>query len=92
MIDPYLLEIHSPFSKNISWAPSFIDTAGTAPGAIFMLSVVMFNESSKLEIFGIDSDFLLGGFLGVLNEDLENRGIFSLAVLFLFADSACGDK
>lgn len=63
-----------------------MDTAGTAPGAMFILSVVMFKESSKLDIFGRDSHFLLGGFLGVLKEDLEKRGIFLWAIL-LFADN-----
>lgn len=38
-----------------------------------MLSVVKFKESSSCEMLGRDL-FLLGGFLGVLKEDL-NKGI-----------------
>ena len=52
-----------------------MDTAGAAPGAMLMLSEVKFRESSKLEMFGRESAFLLGGFLGVLNDERENRGI-----------------
>ena len=76
----YLLETQSPFSKKISWSPSFMVTAGAvAPGArlALRLSEVKLNESSRAEMFGTESDFLRGAFLGVLNEERrENRGIF----------------
>lgn len=75
-----LLETHSPFSKKISWSPSFMATAGAAPGAklVVRLSEVKLNEPSRAEMLGTESEFLRGGFFGVLNEDRrENRGIFS---------------
>lgn len=74
-----LLDTHSPFSKKISWSPSFMDTTGLVPipgVRLVMLSEVKLNESSSAEMLGTDSAFLLGGFFGVLNEDRENNGIF----------------
>jgi len=48
-------------------------TASLAPSSLMLSTENV--DSSKREMFGNDSDFLRGGFRGVLNVDLENRGI-----------------
>ena len=54
-------------------------TAGATPSPL-ALSAVKFRVSSRpsVEMLGTESAFLLGGFLGVLKEDLEKRGIIFL--------------
>ena len=48
-------------------------TASLAPSSLMLSTENV--DSSKREMLGNDSDFLRGGFRGVLNVDLENRGI-----------------
>ena len=52
-----------------------METGGGPPS--LTLSAVKLSVSSRprVERFGTESAFLLGGFLGVLKEDLEKRGI-----------------
>ena len=56
-----------------------METGGGPPPSPRILSAVKLSVSSRprVERFGTESAFLLGGFLGVLNEDLEKRGILS---------------
>ena len=56
-----------------------METGGGAPPSPRTLSAVKLSVSSRprVERFGTESAFLLGGFLGVLKEDLEKRGILS---------------
>ena len=53
-----------------------METGGGPPSPL-TLSAVKLSVSSRprVERFGTESAFLLGGFLGVLKEDLEKRGI-----------------
>ena len=66
---------HWPSSKASSLLPSFMLTGAAAPPSSLMLSTEKFTVSSSCEMLGSDSDFLRGGFLGVLKEDLEKSGI-----------------
>ena len=56
-----------------------METGGGPPPSPRMLSAVKLSVSSRprVERFGTESAFLLGGFFGVLKEDLEKRGILS---------------
>lgn len=61
-------------TKDEDWA--VLSPAACASTSSLMLSVVKFSESSKPAMLGRDL-FLLGGFLGVRKDDLENNGIFA---------------
>ena len=54
-----------------------METGGGGSPPALALSAVKFSVSSRPRVdrFGTESAFLLGGFLGVLKEDLEKRGI-----------------
>ena len=54
-----------------------METAGASPSPLILPTVKLNAVSSRptVERFGTESAFLLGGFLGVLKEDLEKRGM-----------------